>query len=78
MNDDLGIGLTAELCAIPAERFAKLAEVFDDAVVDHCDALSRMRMRVQLGWFAVGRPAGMTDAGCALDRFESEPLLEVL
>ena len=44
------------------------AEVLDDAVVDDGDAAGLVRVGVALGGRAVGRPAGVADAGLAADR----------
>src|SRR3569832_2928262 len=51
--------------ALGHELGPQLAEVLDDAVVHDGDLGARMRVRVQLGRGAVGRPAGMADAGMA-------------
>ena len=64
--------------ALLLERFAQLAKILDDAVVNHGDAIGRMRMRVVLGRLAVGGPAGVPDPGVALERFGIQPLFEVL
>ena len=77
MQHDLGIGFGLEDRALLLERFAQFAEILDDAVVDHGDAIGRMRMRVVLGRLAVGRPAGVPDPDMALERFGIEPLFEV-
>ena len=49
--------------ALGLELLAQLAEILDDAVVDHGDAFGGVRMGVVLGRLAVGRPAGVADAG---------------
>ena len=68
MQHDLGIGLGAEDRAFFLERLAQLAKVLDDAVMHDGDALGRVRVRIVLGGLAVGRPAGVTDAGVAGQR----------
>ena len=78
MNDHLGVGFAAELRTVLAERFTQLAEILDDAVVHDRDPLGRVRMRVELGWLAVGGPAGVTDAGRAGERLAGKPLLQIL
>ncbi|MGY4337588.1 hypothetical protein ACVWW3_002494 [Bradyrhizobium sp. LM2.9] len=78
MQHDLGIGLGMEHRAVLLEFLAQLAKILDDAVVDDSDALGRMRMGVVHGRLAVGGPAGMTDAGRALQRPRFEPLLQIL
>src|SRR5262249_32949158 len=60
------------------EPFAKLAKILDDAVMHDGDAFGRVRMGVVLGRLAVGGPAGVTDAGVAVERRLIQPLLEVL
>ena len=75
---DLGIGLGLEDRPLFLERLAQLAEILDDAVVNHGDVFGRVRMRVVLGRLAVGGPAGVADAGVALERFGIQPLFEVL
>src|SRR5262245_21380126 len=77
MRDDLGIGFRAELHALAFQLFAQLAKVFDDAVVHDREAFGGVGMRVAFARLAVGRPAGMTDADCALERIALEPCLEV-
>ena len=78
MQHDLGIGLGLEDRALLLERLAQLAKILDDAVVDHGDAIGRVRMRVVLGRLAVGGPAGVADAGVAGERFGIQPLFEIL
>ena len=68
MQHDFGIGFGPEHRALGFQRLAQLAEILDDAVVNHGDAFGRMRMRVVLGRLAVGGPAGMADAAMALQR----------
>ena len=78
MQHDLGIGFGLEHRPLLLERFAQLAKILDDAVVNHGDAIGRVRMRVVLGRLAVGGPAGVPDPGVALERFGIQPLFEVL
>ena len=68
LDDGLGVGLGREDRALGLELGAQLAEVLDDAVVDDGDAAGLVRMGVALGRLAVGRPAGVADAGVAADR----------
>ena len=69
VQHDLGIGFGLEHRPLLLERFAQLAKILDDAVVNHGDAIGRVRMRVVLGRLAVGGPAGVPDPGVALERF---------
>ena len=78
MQHDLGVGFGLEHRALLLQRFAQFAEILDDAVVNHGDALGRMRMRVVLGRLAVGGPAGVADAGMAGERLGLQSRLEIL
>ena len=78
MQNDLGIGFGLEDRPVLLEPFAQLPEIFDDAVVNHGDAIGGVRMRVVLGRLAVGGPAGVPDPDMALERFGIEPLFEIL
>ncbi len=78
MNDHFGVGFAAELRTVLAERFAQLAEIFDNAVVHDGDALGGVRMRIEFGRLAVGRPAGVSDAHRTGERLTGEALLQVL
>src|SRR5262249_47543829 len=77
MGDNLGVGIGAELRASLFQLVAKLAKILDDAVVDHGEALGRMRVRVVFGRSAVGRPAGVADADRAGERLPREPGFEI-
>ena len=61
--------------ALAHEFQLELGEVFDDAVVDHGQLalIGEMRVGVLVGRAAVGRPAGVTDAG---QRFRQRAGLE--
>jgi hypothetical protein len=63
MRHHFGVGLAGEFRALLFQHLPQFAEILDDAVVDHGDVVGRMRMRVVLGRPAVGRPAGVADAG---------------
>ena len=77
VDGDLGIGLAVELVALLQELILDFLEVLDDAVVDrdHLMMKAHMRVGVGLGWLAVGRPAGVADAGGALHRLAVVRLL---
>ena len=68
VGEDFGVGLRDEFVAFGEQAFFELLMVFDDAVVDERDfaGLIEVRMRVLVGRQAVGRPAGVADAGRAL------------
>ena len=65
VGDDLGVGLGGELLPLGLQPLAQLGVVLDDPVEDDVD-LARavvVGMGVLLGDAAVGRPAGVGDAG---------------
>ena len=65
VGEDFGVGLGVEVVAFSFEPGAEGTVVFDDAVMDERDVagLVEMRVGVDLGWRAVGGPAGVGDAG---------------
>ena len=58
----------SKTCPSASSSRAQLAEILDDAVVDHRHALGGVRMGVALGRRAVGGPAGVADADGAGER----------
>jgi hypothetical protein len=76
MRDDLGIGLRAELGALPLQLGAQLAEILDDAVVHDGQPIGGVGMGVTFGRLAVRRPAGVADADGAVERLAREPRFE--
>ncbi len=68
LGHDLGIGFGFEAQAGGEELVAQLAEILDDAVVDHGDGAGAMGMGVGGGGSAMGGPAGVADAGLAGQR----------
>src|SRR5262245_54414548 len=77
MGDHLRVGVRAELCARLFQLLAQLAEILDDAIVNNGKALGGMRVRIVFSRAAVGRPAGVPDAGRAGERIAREPGFEV-
>ena len=77
MCHDFGVGIRLELRAVRGELFAQLAEVLDDAVVDHGDGIGRMRMRIGLIRPAVGCPARVGDADPPVQALATEPSLQI-
>ena len=77
MGDHLGVGVAGEHRALRDQLFLQLAEILDDAVMHDRDEVGRMRMRVGFGRLAVGGPAGMADAGRAVERRSLQQLLEI-
>ena len=72
MGDDLGVGLAAELAALGNQLVAQRLEILDDAVVDQRHRPDDMRMGVADGRRAMRRPAGVGDAGNAVQRLGLE------
>ena len=64
-DEGFRVGLGLEHRAAALQVGAQLGVVLDDAVVDHGDAVGRVRMGVALGRRAMRRPAGVADAGGA-------------
>ena len=73
MGDHLRVGVRAELRARLFQLLAQLAEILDDAVVNNGKALGGMRVRIAFSRAAVGRPAGVADAGSAGEWLPREP-----
>ena len=65
VGDDLGVGLGGELLAFGLQPLAQVGVVLDDPVEDDVDLAGAVvvRVGVLLGDAAVGRPAGVGDAG---------------
>ena len=63
--DGFGVGFRFEHRPTGGKLGAQLAEVFDNAIVNHRHAARQMRMGVQGGRRAMGGPAGVADAGFA-------------
>jgi hypothetical protein len=59
------------------QHLPQLAEVLDDAVMNHGDVVGRMRVRVALGRLAMGGPAGVADAGMTGERFGFQSRFEI-
>ena len=77
MGDHLGVGLRGKDVAVGDQFVAQLGEILDDAVVDHGDAVGKMRMRVGLVGNAMRCPARVADADGAVERLGLQPLLEI-
>ncbi len=78
MQDDLGVGLGLEHRTVFLKLFAQFAEILDDAVVNHGEAFSGVRMSIVLGRPAMRGPARMSDAGVTRERLGSQSRLEIL
>ena len=77
LGHDLGVGLGREAVALGGQLGAQVLEVLDDAVVHDRDPAGLVRMGVVLGRRAMGRPAGVADAGHAGERLGLERALEI-
>ena len=78
MRHRLGVGVAGEGRALRFQSGAQVAKILDDAVMDHSDAIGRMRMRVVLGRLAMRRPAGVADADAAEQRRCLEARFQIL
>lgn len=69
LGEDLGVGVGGERCPVGDQAPAQLVGVLDDAVVHDRDVPRAVEVRVGVGvvGFAVGGPAGVGDAGGALE-----------
>ena len=77
MRHHLGVGVACEFRALLFELKPQLAEILDDAVVNHRDVVGGMRMGVVLGRPAVRGPARVPDAGMARERFGAQSRFKV-
>src|SRR5262249_58179529 len=76
-GDQVGVSLGAEGRARSFQFLTQLAEILDDAVVDHGKVLGGVGVRVAFGGPAVGRPAGVADSDGAGERLTREPSLKI-
>ena len=68
MRHDFGVGFAGELRAVFFELRAKIAKILNDAIVNDCDRIGRVRMRVGFSRLAMSGPASVTDTGVAGER----------
>ena len=67
LSHDLGVGVAEELGAVVLDKeLFDFFIVFDNSVVDDCDASARMRVRVDVGRLAVSCPSRVTYARVTL------------
>ena len=80
MGEHLAVGLRKENVALLGEAVFVFEIVLDDAVVYQRQFAGcvEMRVRVGIGWFSVGGPAGMADAGGAVDGPAVDEVREVV
>ena len=76
-RDGLRVGLRLGQVAVLGEVGEQLAEILDDAVVDHRDLVGRVRMGIALGRRAVGGPARVADADHAVERLDAQLCREI-
>ena len=77
VGDDFGVGLALEHVAEGRQFGAQFVVVFNDAVVDQGDTgvlfgRRKVRVRIVRGRRAVGRPAGVRNAGETLQAFAGD------
>ena len=72
----LGVGIAGKFAAAFGQLLTQLAKIFDDAVVYDGNQIGCVRVGIVLGRSAMGRPACMTDADRATERFAIETILE--
>src|SRR3546814_12759549 len=65
MGGHLSVGLRFEHAPAALQFRAQFLEILDDAIVDERDLGRGVGLRIARGRRAVGRPAGMRDAGLA-------------
>jgi len=76
MRNGLGIRFTDEFAALFPQPLAQLAEVLDDAVMDHRNQVGGMWMSIILARPAMGGPTRVTDADRPVERLPLEPRLQ--
>jgi hypothetical protein len=76
VGDDLGIGLALEDAALGGQLGLQLGEVLDDAVVDQAHPSRPVRVGIGLGGRPVGGPAGVADAGQAVEGLLAQDRLQ--
>ena len=70
VGDDFAVGRRAEDVTERLQPGLQLGVIFNDSVVDddHLAVAAHMRVRVDVGCFAVSRPASVADSSRAVDR----------
>src|SRR5690554_3563382 len=76
VRNHLGVRLTGELASPCAKLIFELHVVLDDAVMRHHHLARAMRVRVELSWPPVRRPARMTQTDAAVKRLAMERRLQ--
>jgi len=78
MDDGLGVGLARKDMALRRQFGAQFAEIFDDPIMNHGDAVVGVRVGVVLGGAAMRRPARVADADGPRERRRCELFFEIL
>jgi hypothetical protein len=78
MSDHLGVCVRSKARTGPLELIAQFTMVFDDAVMDHSNAIDRVRMGVLLVRAAMSCPARVANSYEAGKRLTSKLALKVL
>jgi hypothetical protein len=63
MGDAFGVGIGGKDVALGRQVAAQAFVVFDDAVMNDRDRAGNVRVGIALAGYAVGRPAGVGNAG---------------
>ena len=77
MRHHFGVGFARKSGARLLQLHPQFAEILDDTVVDHRNALGGVGMGIGLGRLAVGRPAGVADPDMACQRLLAQLVLEI-
>ena len=77
LRHDLRVRLGLEANAIGLEFLAQFAEVLDDAVMDDCELVGRMRVGVGVRRPPMGRPARVADADAPFQRLFRQARFQV-
>jgi hypothetical protein len=72
MGDHLGVRVRCKAGASQLELIAQFAMIFDDAVVNDCNAINCVRVRVVFVCTAMGSPTRVTDAYTANERLAGQ------
>jgi len=77
MRDGLGVRLGGEDMALGGQLLAQLAEILDNAVMDHRDPVVGVRVGIVFVGAAMRRPAGVAEADVAGQRRFLQFILQI-
>src|SRR4051812_32442490 len=77
VSHNFGIGFAAELRALGLQLLAQFTEILDDPVMDDCQPVRCMRVRIALGRTSMRGPAGVPNAAGAGKRLPLQPSFEI-